>query len=229
MNDGKKVFTLVELLVVIAIIAILACLLLPALEATRGRAKQVSCSSNLKQLGLAFAQYADDYQDWVIMVEGSLGASHWALNIVALGYIDVPKGHLATHPVGILVCPAVKDNVSDYGWRGAMYGVNLLTNWNYGAVFAPTKFGRITDPGRTCLGGDGAVVHNPIGLPNGYIKESDQRYRPDRRHGNSWNCLYADMHVTSVVGVYFYGGLPVAFDIDRTKDPIWDPWPRKYY
>ena len=59
-TDRKRSFTLIELLVVIAIIAILAAMLLPALAKARAKARRISCTSQMKQLGTATMMFADD-------------------------------------------------------------------------------------------------------------------------------------------------------------------------
>ena len=84
-NAYRKAFTLVELLVVIAIIAILASILFPVFARARENARKTSCLSNLKQISLAFIQYAQDYDERYPLT--SFGATNISWTVGAQPYM----------------------------------------------------------------------------------------------------------------------------------------------
>ena len=87
----KSAFTLIELLVVIAIIAILAAILFPVFARARENARRSSCQSNLKQIGLAAAQYTQDYDELMPLQRGQ------SINCFA----DGPDGGVCTTDTGL--------------------------------------------------------------------------------------------------------------------------------
>src|ERR1035438_8303880 len=94
-------FTLIELLVVIAIIAILAAILFPVFAKVREKARQTSCTSNEKQLGLAFAQYVQDNDETYPV--GAKNSNYSAGDHFGVGWAGAIYPYVKS--TGLYVCP----------------------------------------------------------------------------------------------------------------------------
>ena len=101
---GNIGFTLIELLVVIAIIAILAAILFPVFATAREKARQISCTSNEKQIGLGVLQYIQDYDETYpySLSQGSQPFADWSYAI----YPYMKNGNQAIHGGGVFSCPS---------------------------------------------------------------------------------------------------------------------------
>lgn len=100
---SRKTFTLIELLVVISIIAILASILLPALNKARQTARRIACAGNVKQLGSGLILYAGDYEDFLVPCLSN-----------GMRDLNVPTGNasLAYYPWSYFIAPYVGYNLS---------------------------------------------------------------------------------------------------------------------
>lgn len=219
--QSRRGFTLIELLVVISIIALLIAILLPALQKSREVAKSSACSSNLRQLGIAFQTYLNDHDGHYMPVSGSAGPNEtfnlpWYRRMVVhphpnfayfpnarTGYLAGPDGIFCpAHEVPASASPATFPTAKGWAYdRGEIsYGMNfgLQLDYDAGAADRPARIYEIKSPSQTVEAGD---VDSP-GFRAGNFYLQPYYLGGDTgvfalRHAGGSNALWVDGHVSN--------------------------------
>jgi prepilin-type N-terminal cleavage/methylation domain-containing protein/prepilin-type processing-associated H-X9-DG protein len=199
----KTKFTLIELLVVIAIIAILASMLLPALNKAREKAKSIKCINNLKQLGLGYAMYIDDYDFFPKGGAFAANLPFWQHQV--LPYLNYPvydsasyvKTLDSTKNYDILWCPSDTSPLYPASILGGNRGISYAAN---NSVSMAVKIGGLT---YGCKPNDMKNPTQKYILMDGLAANVDRlaagvEYR--HNSGHSLNMLFGDLHASNIRG-----------------------------
>ena len=204
----KKYFTLIELLVVIAIIAILAAMLLPALNQARSKAYHISCVNNNKTLSTCISFYLDDnngiYPKSYLAKSGGNGKIYWGSRLIVLGYLASP---------GPLLCPGQKagayGKMSSFqsivtshqknGYTTDSYTLNYTTTGvNYGIFDDKTKNTQIKQPSATIQLTESRRYDQEDCRGSYFVRATQHdQSNPYSRHGNGIVTGWIDGHISS--------------------------------
>ena len=187
----SKGFTLIELLVVISIIALLISILLPALSSARSSARQMSCLSNLKQIGVTFTTYAVDYDGYYPAYGGNvtpIGSSWYAMVTHQLS-LEYPQAGAPN----ILLCLEAFNTYPVTPRR------TYALNYTGTTGLVPKRIESFTKATQTALVVD--AVANAAALNGDAVHGfgiGTYTTTPEYRHPKSLNCLFADGHASTI-------------------------------